>query len=152
MGGTELVHWSVAAYRFGGFGTNYVGSVLLLLALTLAPYLCATLPTVAYVGRYSAALWILTIGMLLVAEASLCCRIGEQWLIEDAWRINMSGGRYMNCAPPPRFLILVLDYCGTAAVGLIAWTAFLIQHALALARDARNRSRPQDSGTRFGPG
>ena len=127
MVATEIVLTLASSLVMGESPWRYLPGILMMAVLTATPYFAVAATTIAYSPRYSATFWVLAMGMLLVAEASLFYRGAEMWIAMDAWHARMNGGHYGNCGPPARLLILFLDYCGTGLVLCSAGTVLLAQ-------------------------
>ena len=147
MAADELMFITVGFFRFDPNPELAKLWVLpIALCITCAPYLFVALLSAEFSRRYSVALWILTVGRLIVAELSLFYRCGEFGLAEIAWRARLEGQRYMNCAPPARFVILFLDYVGTFFVGLLATVVSFAQWIIDLLRTPSPPSPPPFPG------
>ena len=66
--------------------------------------------------RYSASLWLLTLGIVLVASVSLFYRWADYDHARQAWEARQAGTHFMCCAPPGRIAALFLDNVGVGAV------------------------------------
>lgn len=110
-----------------GSPVEHLGASLLMVIVTGIPYLAMAIHTIAYSRRYSATLWVVVLGMLLVAAGSCFFRAAEFAMAREVWEARMHGHEYMNCAPPARLVIWVLDYGGTGAVATLAGAVFLVQ-------------------------
>jgi hypothetical protein len=94
-----------------------------LFAILNWPYFVIVAACALLLRRQSASLWLLTVGITLVASASLYFRWADYEVARQAWEARMAGHRFMCCAPPGRLASVVLDYVG---VGFVSGLAVIV--------------------------
>jgi hypothetical protein len=100
-------------FGVGSSGVTLIGIPCLVL-ITAVPYGLVAVCSVVFFDRSPISSWLLFLGMILVALASLFFRFAEFNL---AHAVTQGA---MNCAPPARLVILFIDYFGTAVIMLLA--------------------------------
>src|SRR5262245_54750620 len=111
----------VTAARFGDGFANPAGfPFVATICLTAAVYLPLATLGHSWPHERPAGLWTLIVLVCLVAAVSLLFRVAEIGQVVEVYQAKMRGMRYMNCAPPPRLAIWVIDTFGNAIAFSVA--------------------------------
>lgn len=116
----DLIGCIAIAFLGGSFAHAVVPSLFLTCGVTGAVYLTIGAVGQGWPGDRPTGLWALVVLVSMVAALSLLVRLAEYGQAVQFYQAAMAGRKYMNCAPPPRFLIWAIDIVFNGAAFLVA--------------------------------